>query len=101
MNKGNQDYFKAIQGQQNLTPPQQQQLHEYMMNIQRAQQQANGQQMQVPMQGQQKNAYNMPFNSDFNNSGILENFDYEQFWSKDARDYTFEPVNASQARRDP
>ena len=52
LTKRRNEYFKALQGQQNLTPLQRQQLQQHKMNILRMQQ-ANGQQIQGPMQNQQ------------------------------------------------
>ena len=60
LNKRRHEYFKAMQGQPNLTPLQQQQLQAHRLNILRMQQQKSSQNMQVPMPANQPNQMQAP-----------------------------------------
>lgn len=65
LNKRRNEYFKAMQGQPNLTPQQQLQLQQHRMGVlrmqqQQQQQQANGQQTQIPMQPNQHDQLQPP-----------------------------------------
>ena len=60
LNKRRNDYFKVLQGQQNLTPQQQQQLQQHKMNVYRMQQQTMNQQTQIPVQPNQHDQLQPP-----------------------------------------